>query len=70
MYDIRDLNTNELIESGFDTYHDAAAWFEGNGMDYDHYGITGPGGEDARDPWGFSERAELIEEEEVGEEEY
>jgi hypothetical protein len=40
-YEILDLQTGELIESGFESYGLAARYFEENGYDYDYYGIVG-----------------------------
>ena len=52
MYEIINLMTGELEESGFETYEEAQRYFEANLYNWDTYGIEGPANEDERDPFG------------------
>ncbi len=55
MYDVIDLISGELIETGFDTAQEARNWMERNSYNEESYGVSG-GDEDDRDPWGFDSR--------------
>lgn len=55
MYEVVDLRTGELIETGFDTRVDAQRWLDSNNYDNENFGVSG-GEEDDRDPWGFDNR--------------
>jgi hypothetical protein len=45
-YEIIDLLTNEVVETGFETYAQAVRYFEANGYNYDIYSIEGPAEEE------------------------
>ena len=55
MYDVIDLVSGELIETGFDSAKDARRWMEANDYNDEIYGVSG-GDEDDRDVWGFDSR--------------